>query len=155
MEMSKVSGVTNFVHVGLVVEDLDETVRFLGLLGFDCDEPGVLSGQWIDRIIDLENVTVEVVMARGPDGSDIFEVVHFHSPSAGTHEPAPAANRPGLRHIAFTVDDVPGVIDRVRDAGWDTVGEIVNYENIYLLCYVRGPDGLIVELAERLDGEPD
>ena len=63
-------------------------------------------------------------------------------------------NRPGLRYIAFKVDDVGGVVDRVRGAGWDTIGEIVNYENTYLLCYVRGPDGLIVELAERLDGAP-
>lgn len=94
-------------------------------------------------------------MARAPDGSDIFEVVRFHSPAAGAHEQAPPANRPGLRHIAFTVDDVRDVIDRVRAAGWDTVGEIVNYENIYLLCYVRGPEGLIVELAERCDGTPD
>jgi catechol 2,3-dioxygenase-like lactoylglutathione lyase family enzyme len=145
-------GVTNFVHVGLVVEDLDEAVRFLTLLGFDCGEPGTFSGEWIDRIIGLENVTVELVMARAPDGSDMFEVVRFHSPSAGAHEPAPAANRPGLRHIAFKVDDVGGVVDRVREAGWDTVGEIVNYENTYLLCYVRGPEGLIVELAEKLDG---
>jgi hypothetical protein len=78
--------------------------------------PGCFSGEWIDRIIGLENVTVEVVMARAPDGSDMFEVVRFHSPSAGAHEPTPAANRPGLRHIAFTVDDVRGVVDRVREA---------------------------------------
>jgi catechol 2,3-dioxygenase-like lactoylglutathione lyase family enzyme len=148
-------GVTNFVHIGLVVEDLEETVRFLALLGFDCGEPGVYSGEWIDRIIGLENVTVEVVMARAPDGSDIFEVVRFRSPPAGAQEPARAANRPGLRHVAFTVDDVHTVVDRVREAGWDTVGEIVDYENTYLLCYVRGPEGLIVELAERLDSRPD
>ena len=145
-------GVTSFVHIGLVVEDLDETVRFLALLGFDCGTPGVFSGDWIGQIIGLENVTVEVVMARGPDGSDMFEVVRFHSPCAGAHEPAPAANRPGLRHIAFKVDDLRGVVDRLRAAGWDTVGEIVDYENSFLLCYVRGPEGLIVELAERLDG---
>ena len=147
-------GVTSFVHVGLVVEDLDETVRFLALLGFDCGEPGVFSGAWIDRIIGLANVTVEVVMARVPDGSDTFEVVRFHSPSAGVQELAPAANRPGLRHVAFKVNDVRGVVDRVRKAGWDTVGEIVDFENMFLLCYVRGPEGLIVELAERLDGAP-
>jgi len=146
--------VSNFVHVGLVVEDLDEMVRFLALLGFNCGDPGVFSGEWIDRIIGLENVTVEVVMARAPDGSDMFEVVRFHSPSVGAQEPAPAANRPGLRHIAFTVDDVRGVVDRVREAGWDTVGEIVNYQNMFLLCYVRGSEGLLVELAERLDGAP-
>ena len=90
-------------------------------------------------------------MARGPDGSDVFEVVRFRSPSAGADESAPAANRPGLRHIAFKVDDVRGVVERVREAGWDTVGEIVEVRP-FLLCYVRGPEGLIVELAERLGG---
>jgi catechol 2,3-dioxygenase-like lactoylglutathione lyase family enzyme len=144
-------GVTSFVHVGLVVEDLDQTVRSLALLGLDCDEPAVYSGEWIDRIIGLENATVEVVMARVPDASDVFEVVRFRSPRAGAQEPAPAANRPGLRHIAFTVDDVRGVVDHLGENGWETIGEIVDYENVYLLCYVRGPDGLIVELAERLD----
>jgi catechol 2,3-dioxygenase-like lactoylglutathione lyase family enzyme len=145
-------GVTDFVHIGLVVEDLDEAVRFLTLLGFECSEPGVFGGEWIDQIIGLENVTVETVMARGPDGSDMFEVVRFRSPSAGAQEPAPAVNRPGLRHVAFKVDDVRAVVDRVREAGWDTVGEIVEYQNTFLLCYVRGPEGLIVELAERLGG---
>jgi catechol 2,3-dioxygenase-like lactoylglutathione lyase family enzyme len=145
-------GVTSFVHIGLVVEDLDETVRFLELLGFDCGEPSTFGGEWIDRIIGLENAKVEVVMARGPDGNDMFEVVRFESPSASAQEPAPAANRPGLRHVAFKVDDLRGVVDRVREAGWETVGEIVDYENTFLLCYVRGPEGLIVELAERLDG---
>ena len=147
-------GVTGFVHIGLVVEDLEETVRFLALLGFDCGTPGVFGGEWIDRIIGLENATVEVVMARAPDGSDVFEVVRFRSPSGGAGEPAPAANRPGLRHVAFKVDDVRGVVDRVRAAGWDTVGEIVDFESTFLLCYVRGPEGLIVELAERLDRAP-
>jgi catechol 2,3-dioxygenase-like lactoylglutathione lyase family enzyme len=145
-------GVTGFVHIGLVVEDLDEMVRFLALLGFDCSKPGVFSGEWIDRIIGLENATVEVVMARTPDGTDMFEVVRFQSPSVGAGEPAPAANRPGLRHVAFKVDDMHGVVERVRAAGWETVGEIVDFESTFLLCYVRGPEGLIVELAERLDG---
>jgi catechol 2,3-dioxygenase-like lactoylglutathione lyase family enzyme len=144
-------GVTSFVHVGLVVEDLAETVRFLTLLGFDCGKPSVFSGEWIGRIIGLENVTVEVLMVRGPDGGDIFEVVRFRSPSAGAQDQAPAVNRPGMRHIAFTVDDLRGVVDRVREGGWETVGEIVDYESTFLLCYVRGPEGLIVELAERLN----
>jgi catechol 2,3-dioxygenase-like lactoylglutathione lyase family enzyme len=147
-------GATNFVDIGLVVEDLDETVRFLALLGFDCGEPRVFSGEWIDRIIGLDNVTVETVLARAPNGSDMCEVVRFDSPSASAQEPAPAANRPGLRHVAFNVDDVRGVVDRVREAGWETVGEIVDYQNIFLLCYVRGPEDVIVELAERLDGAP-
>jgi catechol 2,3-dioxygenase-like lactoylglutathione lyase family enzyme len=154
MDMTPVStpsGINSFVHVGLVVEDLDKTVRFLALLGLDCEEPAVYSGGWIDRIIGLENVTVEVAMARLPDGSDVFEVVRFRSPPAGAQEPAPAANRPGLRHIAFTVGDLRGIVERLRENDWETIGEIVDYENVYLLCYVRGPEGLIVELAERLD----
>jgi hypothetical protein len=89
-----------------------------------------------------------------PGVTDSFEVVGFHSPSAGAHEPAPAANRPGLRHVAFKVDDVRGVVDGVREVGWETVGEIVNFESTFLLCYVRRPDGLIVELAERLGRAP-
>ena len=145
-------GVTDFVHIGLVVEDLDATVRFLGLLGLDCGKPGVFSGEWIDQVIGLEDVTVEIVMVRGPDGSDVFEVVRFHSPSAGAMETAPAANRPGLRHVALKVDDVRAVVERVREAGWETVGEVVDFEDTFLLCYVRGPEGLIVELAERLEG---
>jgi catechol 2,3-dioxygenase-like lactoylglutathione lyase family enzyme len=148
-------GVIDFVHIGLVVEDLRETVRFLGLLGFDCGEPSTFSGDWIGQIIGLEDVTVEVVMVRTPGGEDVFEVVRFHSPVAGAGELAPAANRPGLRHVAFRVDDLRGVVDRLREAGWDTVGEIVNYEDTFLLSYVRGPEGLIVELAERLGGKSE
>jgi catechol 2,3-dioxygenase-like lactoylglutathione lyase family enzyme len=145
-------GVTDFVHIGLVVEDLDEMVGFLELLGFGCGEPGVFGGGWIDRIIGLDDVTVEVVMARGPGGTDVFEVVRFRSPSDVAEERTPAPNRPGLRHVAFKVDDLRAVVDRVREAGWETMGEIVDYESTYLLCYVRGPEGLIVELAEHLGG---
>jgi catechol 2,3-dioxygenase-like lactoylglutathione lyase family enzyme len=140
----------SFVHIGLVVEDLDETLRFLTVLGFDCGTPGVHGGDWIDRIVGLDDATVEVVMVRTPEGDDVFEVVRFRSPTARAHEPAPPANRPGLRHVAFRVDDVRDVVARVREAVWDTVGEIVDYEGMFLLCYVRGPEGLIVELAERL-----
>lgn len=152
--VSSPSGITSFVHVGLVVEDLDEMARFLALLGLACDEPAVYSGDWIDRIIGLENVTVEVVMARLPDTSDVFEVVRFRSPPAVAQEAVPAANRPGLRHIAFTVGDLRGIVERLRENDWETIGEIVDYENVYLLCYIRGPEGLIVELAERLDSAP-
>jgi catechol 2,3-dioxygenase-like lactoylglutathione lyase family enzyme len=82
-------------------------------------------------------------------GVNLIDTAH-----ASAQELAPAANRPGLRHVAFKVDDVRGIVDRVREAGWETVGEIVDFEKTFLLCYVRGPEGLIVELAERLDGAP-
>lgn len=144
--------VTEFVHIGLVVEDLDETVRFFELLGFDCGKPSSFGGDWIERIIGVEDPKIEVVMVRGPDGKDVFEVVRFESPVAAAAEASPAANRPGLRHVAFQVDDLRRIVDRVREGGWGTIGEVVNYEDMYLLCYLRGPEGLIVELAEKLGG---
>jgi catechol 2,3-dioxygenase-like lactoylglutathione lyase family enzyme len=144
--------ITEFVHVGLVVEDLGETVRFLELLGFDCGKPARYRGDWIERIIGIEDPEVEVVMVQGPDGKDVFEVVRFQSPSASSGEEAPPANRPGLRHVAFQVNDLRSIIDRVREGGWEMIGEIVNYEETFLLCYLRGPEGLIVELAEKLGG---
>jgi catechol 2,3-dioxygenase-like lactoylglutathione lyase family enzyme len=126
-------------------------VRFLELLGFKGGKPAKYGGDWIERIIGVEDPKIEVVMVQGPEGSDVFEVVRFHSPSASAGEQAPA-NRPGLRHVAFQVNDLRSIIDRVHDGGWGTIGEIVNYENTFLLCYVRGPEGLIVELAEKLGG---
>jgi catechol 2,3-dioxygenase-like lactoylglutathione lyase family enzyme len=142
--------VADFVHIGLVVEDLEEAVRFLEALGLDCDRPAAYSGRWIDRIIGLDDTAVEVVMARVPGGGDVFEVIRFRAPSATAQEPTPPVNRPGLRHVALRVDDVRATVERVRAAGWDTMGEVVDYEDMFLLCYVRGPGGLIVELAERL-----
>jgi catechol 2,3-dioxygenase-like lactoylglutathione lyase family enzyme len=144
-----------FVHIGLVVENLEETVSFLELLGFVCGKPARYGGDWIERIIGVEDPKIEVVMVQAPDGSDVLEVVRFESPSLGSAEHAPAANRPGLRHVAFKVDDLRGVIGRLSERGWGTIGEIVNYEDMFLLCYVRGPEGLIVELAEKLGDATD
>jgi catechol 2,3-dioxygenase-like lactoylglutathione lyase family enzyme len=93
-------------------------------------------------------------MARLPGGGDVFEVTRFRSPAASSQEPQPAANRPGLRHISFSVDDMHGVVERVRAAGWEPLGEVVDYEGVYLLCYIQGPEGLIVELAEQIGAEP-
>ena len=144
------SGVKYFVHIGLIVEDLEETLRFLTVLGFDCGEPMVVTGEWVDRIVGLDDVRLDLAMARLPDGSDVIEVTRFRTPAARTQEPEPAANRPGLRHISFSVDHLRELVERVRTAGWEPVGEIVNYEDMYLLCYLRGPEGLIVELAESI-----
>jgi catechol 2,3-dioxygenase-like lactoylglutathione lyase family enzyme len=144
------AGVTSFVHVGLVVEDLPEMLRFLTVLGFDCGEPAVYAGDWIDRIIGLEDTEMELAMVRLPDGSDVFEVVRFRSPNATAQEAAPDANRPGMRHISFSVEDMHAVVDRVLAAGWGPIGEVVNYEDTYLLCYLRGPEGVIVELAQSV-----
>jgi catechol 2,3-dioxygenase-like lactoylglutathione lyase family enzyme len=146
--------VSGFVHAGVVVDDLAAAVRFVRLLGFECGDPMTVEGEWVDRIIGLPDARVEAVMVRLPDGSDTLELVKFHAPPAeadGNGAPAPA-NRLGIRHLAFKVDDLHAVVDRMRAAGWDTVGEIVDYEGIFLLCYLRGPEGLIFELAEPLRG---
>jgi len=144
-------GITGLVHAGVVVEDLDAVVEFLTTLGLECSEPMMIEGEWVDRIINLDGTRVEVVMVRLPDGTDALELAKFHTPLANAGaEPAPPPNLPGIRHIAFAVDDMNATVDRVRAAGWDTVGDVVDYRGMYLLCYVRGPEGLIMELAERL-----
>lgn len=145
-------GVTNYVHAGWVVEDLQAAVAFLTTLGLECSKPMTIEGEWIDRIIAVPDARVEIVMASAPDGTGTIELVKFHSPP-GEPEPGGAQappNRTGIRHIAYQVDDLLAVVDRVRAAGWDTVGEVVDYQGQYLLCYLRGPEGLIVELAEPL-----
>jgi catechol 2,3-dioxygenase-like lactoylglutathione lyase family enzyme len=145
-------GVAGFVHTGVVVEDLAAAVEFFTAIGLECGEPMTIEGEWVDRIIALPDARVEVVMVRLPDGTDTLELVRFHAPVADGGAgagPAPA-NRPGIRHIAYRVDDLHEVVDRVRAAGWGTLGEIVDYQGQFLLCYLRGPEGLIVELAERL-----
>jgi catechol 2,3-dioxygenase-like lactoylglutathione lyase family enzyme len=143
-------GVTSFVHAGVVVDDLTTAVGFFTSLGLACSEPFVVGGEWVDRIVGLPDVRVEAVMARTPDGADALELVKFHEPpSEADAQPAPA-NRLGLRHLAFAIDDMSAVVGRLRTAGWHTVGEIVDYQGMFLLCYVRGPEGLIIELAERL-----
>lgn len=142
-------GARGFVHAGIVVDDLNEVVRFLSLLGLACTKANRFAGEWIERIIDVTEVDIEVVMAKAPGDDFELEVVKFHSPSAAPAAFAPA-NTPGIRHLLYKVGDLRATTDRLIDAGWPLLGEIVNYEEQYLLCYVKGPEGLIFELAEQL-----
>lgn len=142
--------VTGYVHAGVVVDDLEAVVRFLTTIGLECGAPMTVEGEWVDRIIDVPGTRVEIVMARAPDGTGELELVRFHSPEGVAGDGAAPANRPGIRHIAYRVDDLRATVERVRAAGWGTVGEVVDYAGQYLLCYLRGPEGLIVELAEPL-----
>jgi catechol 2,3-dioxygenase-like lactoylglutathione lyase family enzyme len=136
----------------VVVDDLAAVVRFLNSLGLECGDPMTVAGEWVDRIIDLPDARVEAVMVRTADGTDTLELVRFQAPPAeadGDGESAPP-NRLGIRHLAFKVDHLRSVVDRMRAAGWDTVGDVVDYEGLFLLGYLRGPEGLIFELAEPL-----
>jgi len=109
-----------------------------------------VEGECVDRIIGLEGARSELAFAQTPDGHGRVELVEFHSPAyAGQRNPEPS-NAPGIRHITFAVDDLDAVLSDVREHGAELVGEVQSYENVYRLCYVRGPAGIIVELAERL-----
>ena len=137
-------------HVGIVVDDLAPATEFFAELGL------VLQGEWagegrsLDRIVGLEGVRADVAMMQTPDGNGRLELIKFHSPSTqGDNGHAPA-NAPGIRHLAFAVEDIDAVVAGLRAHGAELVGELVRYEDSYRLCYVRGPAGIIVELAERI-----
>jgi catechol 2,3-dioxygenase-like lactoylglutathione lyase family enzyme len=111
---------------------------------------GTVEGRWVDRIVALDGVHVEYAFMQTPDGHGRLELIKFNSPSTqGGNRHAPA-NTPGIRHVAFAVEDIDAVVACLRARGAELVGELVRYEDSYRLCYVRGPEGIIVELAERI-----
>jgi catechol 2,3-dioxygenase-like lactoylglutathione lyase family enzyme len=137
-------------HVGIVVDDLAAATAFFVQLGLKLQGEGHVEGGWVDRIVGLEGVRSAFAMMETPDGHGRLELVKFHAPPGpGSDRHAPA-NTPGLRHVAFAVDDIDAVVARLQGHGAELVGEVVRYEDSYRLCYVRGPDGIIVELAERI-----
>jgi catechol 2,3-dioxygenase-like lactoylglutathione lyase family enzyme len=103
-----------------------------------------------DRVVGLEGVRAEIAMVETPDGHGRLELVKFHAPSVRGGDGHAPANTPGIRHLTFAVDDIDTAVATVRARGGELVGEVENYEDIYRLCYVRGPEGIIVELAERI-----
>lgn len=137
-------------HVGIVVRDLVAATEFFLDLGLELQGDGVVQGRWVDRVVGLEGVEVEYAFLRTPDGHGQLELVKFRSPSADEAHHDAAANVPGIRHLAFAVEGIDEVVDRLQDRGAELVGAIERYEDLYRLCYVRGPEGVIVELAERL-----
>ena len=137
-------------HVGIVVDDLAAATEFFVELGLELQGEGSVEGGWVDRIVALEGVQVDFAMMQTPDGNGRLELVKFHSPSHQGDNPHAPANVPGLRHLAFVVEDIEAVIAALRTHGAELVGELVRYENSYWLCYVRGPAGIIIELAEQI-----
>lgn len=137
-------------HVGIVVEDLEAAVAFFVELGLELEVQMPVEGQWVDRVVGLEDVRVEIAMVRTPDGHGRLELTKFHNPVATTAEPNAAPNTLGLRRIMFAVEDIDDVVARLRARGAELVGEVAQYEDLYRLCYVRGPEGIIVALAEQL-----
>ena len=137
-------------HVGVVVDDLEAAVAFFVELGMEIEGRTSVEGQWVDRIIGLEGVRNDLAILRTPDGQGKLELVQFHTPTATSAEPNAASNVPGIRHILFAVDDLDDVLRRLYPLGAELVGEVEQYKDIYRLCYLRGPQGIIIELAEKL-----
>ncbi|MFG2824910.1 VOC family protein [Kitasatospora sp. NPDC048365] len=138
-------------NVLIVVEDLDAVIAFLVELGMELEGKGPLDWPGAERVIGLEDVRQDIAMLRVPNGHGRVELARFHRPAAIAPEPREApANTLGLRRIMFAVDDIEDVTARLLAIGGELVGEIVQYENIYRLCYVRGPEGIVIGLAEQL-----
>jgi catechol 2,3-dioxygenase-like lactoylglutathione lyase family enzyme len=137
-------------HVGVVVDDLAAAIEFFLELGLELEGEAAVEGPSVDRIVGLEGVRADIAILQTPDGTGKLELSKFHSPSyEGDNRPAPS-NAPGIRHILFAVDDIDAVVARVRARGFELVGELERYKDSYRLCYVRGPQGIIVELAEKI-----
>jgi len=137
-------------NVGIVVDDLDETIDFLLELGLELEGKGTIEGEWAGRVTGLGDQRVEIAMMRTPDGHSRLELSRFLTPPViADHRNAPV-NALGYLRTMFAVDDLDDTLARLRRRGAQLVGEVVPYENIYRLCYIRGPGGLLIGLAEEL-----
>ncbi len=138
-------------NVLLVVDDLEAAKAFFFELGLELEGETTVEGPSVDRLIGLQNVRATLALMRTPDGHERIELDKFHTPKAVRAEPEDApVNALGIRRIMFAVDDIDDVVARLRAHGAELVGEVVQYEDTYRLCYVRGPEGIIVGLAEQL-----
>ena len=138
-------------NVLIVVEDLEGAKAFFGDLGMELEGETQVEGAWVDSVVGLDGVRADVAMLRTPDGHGRVELTRYHAPPAIRAEPEDApANALGLRRIMFAVDDLDDVLVRLRAHGAELLREVAQYEDVYRLCYVRGPEGILIGLAERL-----
>ena len=138
-------------NVLIVVEDLEAAKAFFAELGMELEAETQVEGPWVGSVVGLDDVRADIAMMRAPDGHGRVELSKFHTPPAVRAEPESApSNALGMRRIMFAVDDIDDVVARLRAHGGELVGEVAQYEGVYRLCYVRGPEGIIVGLAEQL-----
>ena len=135
----------------IVVEDLEAAKACFAELGMELEGETTVEGRWADRVVGLDDVRADIAMMRTPDGHGRVELTKFHTPPAVRAEPESApANALGIRRIMFAVDDIDDTVARLRRHGGELVGEVAQYEDVYRLCFLRGPEGFIVGLAEQL-----
>jgi catechol 2,3-dioxygenase-like lactoylglutathione lyase family enzyme len=137
-------------NVGIVVDDLKAAIAFFVELGLELDGEMTVEGQSVDRVVGLDGVRSDIAMLRTPDGHSRLELSKFHTPPATAAEPNVPVNTLGIRRIMFAVDDIRETLARLQAHGAELVGEVVQYEDTYRLCYVRGPEGIMIALAEQL-----
>ena len=144
----------SFDHLGLVVDDLETVAAFFTGLGFTREDLGEASGAWVDHIVGLEGTVEKLVRISAPDGTGPIELTKFTSPtSEGVPSQLPS-NAYGLRHVAYRVADVNATVAAARELGYDLVGEVADFQDLFRLAYVCGPEGLILELTEDLNATP-
>ena len=137
-------------NVGIVVADLDATIAFFRDLGLELEGRAAIEGEWAGRVTGLGDQHVEIAMMRTPDGHGRLELSRFLKPTViADHRGAPV-NALGYLRVMFTVDDIDATLDRLRKRGAQLVGEVVQYQDTYRLCYIRGPEGILIGLAEEL-----
>jgi catechol 2,3-dioxygenase-like lactoylglutathione lyase family enzyme len=137
-------------HVGIVVEDLEAAIGFFVELGLDLRGEASVEGSWVDRVVGLDGVQADIAMLQTPDGHVRVELSRFHSPPSEAGNGGAPSNALGIRHISFVVDDVEAVLAGLRAKRGELVGAVERYRDSYLLCYVRGPEGIIIELVEEI-----
>jgi catechol 2,3-dioxygenase-like lactoylglutathione lyase family enzyme len=138
-------------NVGIVVDDLEAAIAFFGELGMELEGKAQIEGRWADRTVGLDGVRSDIAMMRTPDGHSRLELAKYHTPAAVSAEPEnPPPNTLGLHRVMFAVDDIEDVVARLRPHGAELLGELAQYEDSYRLCYLRGPAGIIIALAEQL-----
>jgi catechol 2,3-dioxygenase-like lactoylglutathione lyase family enzyme len=138
-------------NVSIVVEDLPAAIAFFTELGLQLEGQTTVEGDWVDRTVGLEGVRSDIAMMRTPDGHSRLELSHFQRPAAISPDPKPTpVNTLGMGRIMFAVDDIRDTLARLQAKGAQLIGEVTQYEDMYLLCYIRGPEGIPIALAQRL-----
>jgi catechol 2,3-dioxygenase-like lactoylglutathione lyase family enzyme len=137
-------------NVGIVVDDLAAATAFFLELGLKLGGEATVEGDWVDRVVGLEGVRTDIAVLATPDGRGALELMKFHNPPARAGDRDAPPNTLGIRRVALAVDDIDAAVAGLQARGVELLGEVVRYKDIYRLCYVRGPEGILVMLAEQI-----